>query len=110
MSDTTYNGWTNYETWSVKLWMDNDQGSSEYWNERAIAAAADTDADDEKDTRLNDAATELAAEIEQQHDEIISTANLTGPFADIMGSALARVNWREIAASLLSDLDEDDWE
>ena len=23
----SYNGWTNYETWNVALWMDNDEGS-----------------------------------------------------------------------------------
>lgn len=23
----TYNGWTNYETWNVALWLDNDQES-----------------------------------------------------------------------------------
>ena len=24
---TTYNGWTNYETWNVALWMDYDYGN-----------------------------------------------------------------------------------
>ena len=26
LTDTTYNGWTNYETWNVGLWLGNDQG------------------------------------------------------------------------------------
>ena len=24
--DNTYNGWTNYETWNVALWIGGDQG------------------------------------------------------------------------------------
>ena len=24
MADTTYNGWKNYETWNVALWLGND--------------------------------------------------------------------------------------
>ena len=27
MSDKRYNGWTNYETWLVALWADNDEPS-----------------------------------------------------------------------------------
>ena len=26
LTDTEYNGWENYETWNVALWIDNDEG------------------------------------------------------------------------------------
>lgn len=26
LTDTTYNGWANYETWNVALWLGNDAG------------------------------------------------------------------------------------
>jgi hypothetical protein len=26
LEDSTYNGWANYETWNVALWMQNDIG------------------------------------------------------------------------------------
>ena len=35
MADNTYNGWTNWETWIVNVWIDNDQKLSEYVGDMA---------------------------------------------------------------------------
>jgi hypothetical protein len=37
--DPVYNGWTNYETWSVALIIDNDQATHEEVTERGREAA-----------------------------------------------------------------------
>ena len=35
MTDKEYNGWTNYETWNVALWIDNERGTQNDRRERA---------------------------------------------------------------------------
>ncbi len=88
MSDKTYNGWTNYETWNAALWMDNDEGSYNYWDERTEAACGRYDRDD--------AVSALAGEIEVHHAD--AAPDLGASFyADMLGAALSEVNWYEIA-------------
>ena len=35
----SYNGWTNWETWNMHLWMSNDEGSYRYWCDKARECA-----------------------------------------------------------------------
>ena len=107
MSD--YNGWTNYETWNVKLWIDNDQGSYDYWREAARDAREHPVINqfvDSRDDRVRMAlSARLKDEFEEQAQDILDTAGLSASmWADLLGAALSEVNWREIAESLLDDI------
>ena len=97
MSDNTYNGWTNYATWNVTLWLDNEQGS--YGDMMSYAETA-------KSTQ------QLAELIENYIDQLRYTiygdqAHEANLFTDVLNNALANVNWREIAESYRDEYAEE---
>lgn len=81
-----YNGWTNYPTWNVNLWLTNDEGSYNYWMERA------------RDAEVN----ELAISLEEEHKEMIPELEAS-TYSDLLQYTLGLVNWNEIAQSLIED-------
>jgi hypothetical protein len=91
MSD--YNGWTNYETWNWKLWIDNDQG----WQESVLEAAQDFKGDPYG----------LSKYLQQDCEEMQELFDLptSGPFADLLGAAIGSINFYEIADNILEDLE-----
>ena len=97
---TTYNGWTNYETWAVKLWMDNEQGTQEYWSDRAKEILRDPRTSDVLTTDQT-ARYDLADQLKAEHEENAPT--IGGVFADLLSASLSKVNWSEIAECLLDD-------
>lgn len=78
-----YNGWSNYETWLLALWIDNERSSYVYWQEVA-AELNDTHliAD-----RLRD---DFAAAAEDRLGE-------SGFWLDLVNAALSEVDWCEVA-------------
>jgi hypothetical protein len=36
LTDRIYNGWTNYETWNVVLWIENDESIQDYIQEHEV--------------------------------------------------------------------------
>lgn len=81
-----YNGWTNYPTWNVALWLGNDEAL--YNVARDMARKAST-------------IEELAGLLHELIAE--NTPTTTGPYADILGWSLQLVNWYEIARHWFDD-------
>lgn len=84
---TTYNGWTNYETWCVNLWYDG-----------VFTNVAE---------QFRDDVSGFAQYIEEYVMETIEGVKPEGNvLADLVNAALSRVSWHEIADHYLSDLPE----
>jgi hypothetical protein len=92
-----YNGWTNYETWCVKLWIDNSEGDQEYWLNQASKAKSGYDLSNQLQDEMRCHAEDL-------------TDNIPSMFTDLLNSAISSVNFDEIADSLIADAKELDEE
>ena len=91
-TDETYNGWSNYPTWAVNLWLGNDEI---LYNETVEMAEAYAGMDRPK--------IELADRLKQWvRDEL--APDLGASFAaDLLGYALDEVDWLEIAEHWYDD-------
>jgi hypothetical protein len=110
-NEKRYNGWTNYETWNVKLWMDNDEGSYRYYGEIAqecydAAESGDTFTRDEQATL--DLSDRLKDEYEtSMNDWLEESKRSASMWADLLGAAMSEVNWHEIAEHLIDDVEKE---
>ncbi len=94
----SYNGYANFQTWDVSLWLDNDPGL--YESVRRIASQAfQTYGNTPQGLRF------AAGSIEEMVKEM--TPDLGASlFADLLGAALGEVDWLGIAEHALQSAEE----
>lgn len=77
-----YQGWTNYETWIVHLWLSNDEASYDMALEQARREY-------EWESEADDVFKEFVI-------EIYDLDKIEGVAADLVNAAMQDVNWREV--------------
>lgn len=108
MSDT-YNGWTNYETWDVALWLGNDEATYKYWRKEAAYALENAVPSYENQTMKEAATCELSRQLKSEIVDGELAPDLGACLeADLLGAALSRVNWYEIAEHMIDEAAEED--
>lgn len=100
----TYNGWTNYETFAVALWIDNEQGSYNEWRERCQFALDAADGDNLDDRRENAAQT-VAQHLKDEIEEGNPLSDKASLYSDLLQAAISETNWYEIAKNWLDDME-----
>lgn len=90
-NDKPYNGYKNYESWCVALWIDND----EFLLEEVTQLARDNQYDYRQlENKIKDFVDELSPDV-------------TGMFADLLQSALDNVAWDEIADNFIEIVEQE---
>jgi len=79
---STYNGWSNRETWLASLWLTNDQASYNLLLEAQRAGDSDFARADW-----------LERELREQLNEEAGDASM---WADLLNTAFYRINWVEV--------------
>ena len=80
-----YNGWKNYETWAVNLWLTNDQGTYVLIKNMV------------KGTDLHEASNLIQAYIEENN-PLIDNGSV---YSDLIDGALSLVEWHSVAETFL---------
>ena len=98
-TDQSYSGWSNYETWNFKLWLDNEQETQEmvfnFVKNAVVFNGNSTDAIHKIRTLLEEYAEQNAPELKN------------GFYSDILSASINSVNFYQIADAYFYDFLEE---
>ena len=103
-TDSSYQGWTNHETWCVQLWLTNEEPEYRHWTAHAAGTWGHAEADQYL-TRAEVARCHLAVMLREEIENAVPLDNC-GMYSDLLTSALSKVNWDEIANAWLEPIEE----
>jgi hypothetical protein len=100
-----YNGWRNYETWAVSLYLDgNHDGEGTYRHVLSLAEDVYGDERDPAEGAQRELADILEEYVKDQMDPAVwEGASLAG---DLLGAALGDVDWWRLAGAKLEEIAE----
>jgi len=93
----SYNGWKNYETWAVALWIDNEEGTYKY--RQQLAERAQLLARNGEQT----ASVLLADMLKDWICDSNLLADQASIYSDLLQASLEKVDWLEIAGNFLDE-------
>jgi len=105
----TYNGYSNYETWAVQLWIDNTESKSAFWRRLAEEVYNHQASEQVHFSKVEDATCILAEKLRDSYnngmERILNDANVNGTvWADLLNASVCAVNFGEIAKNLMESV------
>ena len=97
-----YNGYSSYETWLVAVWIDNDQGSIDFWVD--VAKHHYNIAEDTKHfTKREEAIISFSGDMAEWYGDNVPeySDDIGGLWSDMLHAALGSVDWYELAAKYM---------
>jgi hypothetical protein len=100
--DGTHNGYHNYETWLVKVWIDNDQGNVEFWVVQARYLYINHAKDTKYFTKREEAIILLSESMKEYYEDSMPEGDdIGGLWEDLLHSALSDVDWHELSGMIM---------
>ncbi len=110
-NESGYNGWKNYETWVIALWLDNDYNTYTLMRGLAMQSVEEVLEEQELDYQLSENRQKMVRKASYKISQIISEyieennplASKASVYCDLLNSAIKEADFIEIAEHYLEE-------